>query len=263
MAIARYRILVVFAFSSLGALGNGSPGPTDTRFQYFVQQYLMTSGNSASWEGLAEFAEKMDTKRLSLNNDYSFLRTLYARVHSKFLKQYASYTSFADLLSEGRYDCLTGVAIYALLLDRYKYDYQIIETNYHIFLMVSTRRGPVLLEATDPLDGFVIGKEAIEQHISMYRTREQDPQGKSNGTPYTFTFDLFRTVTLPEITGLLYFNLAVDAFNRGQIETSQALIQAASTYYQSERIEEFSRIIRKVSRASISSAAERFFDTGG
>lgn len=254
--------MAVFAFSSLGVLGNGSSGPNEARFQYFIHQYLMTSGNSATWDGLVEFAEKMDTKRQSYNDDYTFLRALYARVHSKFLKQYTAYPTFADLLSEGRYDCLTGVAIYALLLDRYQYDYQIIETNYHIFLMVNTGKGPVLLEATDPVDGFVIGKEAIETHVSMYKTPEQDLQGKGNDTLYAFSFDLFRTVTLTEITGLLYFNLAVDAFNRGQIETTKDLIKAASTYYRSERIVEFSRLVRNASSASAGQVTERFFDGG-
>lgn len=237
--------MAVFVASSLGVFGNVSPAPKDARFRYFIKLYLNTSGNSTSWEGLVEFAEKMDAKRLSLNDDYAFLRTLYARVHSKFLKRYALHTSFAELLSEGRYDCLTGVAIYALLLDRYNYDYQVIETNYHIFMMVTTRKGTVLLEVTDPVDGFIMGKEAIDQHISMYRAGAQDPRAKSNNDTYEFTFDLFRTVTLPEITGLLYFNLAVDAFNQGRIETSQELLQAASAYYQSERIEEFSRLIHK------------------
>ena len=237
----RFSTIIVFYFLPILVFGqNYETGPD--RFKTYLQKYLEThSGVTTSSENLISFVEKLDEKR-TLKSDAEFLRLIFTKVHSKFLKHYSDYVPFDELLTSGEYNCLTGTTLYALVLDHFTFDYKVIETNYHIFLLVNTKQGRVLIEATDPQSGFVDDEKIIEERINQYR-QNKFVEASSNKSYYHFTFDLYNEVDLNELTGLLYYNLAVSAFNQHQIEQSISLLEMATSYYSSERIEEFSRVI--------------------
>jgi hypothetical protein len=60
---------------------------------------------------------------------------------------------------------------------------------------------------------------------------------------YRYNFNLFNRVQQHELTGLLYFNQAVEAFNRNEILASIELLSKAGEQYNSPRITEFSDIL--------------------
>jgi len=259
-SIVKVCILILFTSLAFLSSGQGLTDTSDSRFNHYLDQYLKTNGpENASTGAIIELADKLETKKKSVHDDFAFLKILFARTHSKFLKEYADCASFTELILSMRYNCLTATALYALLLDRFGYDYRIIETNYHIFLLVTTSKGGVLLETTDPLNGFVADKKSIEERIREYRSGDS-PQVSGRPDHYPFSFDLFREVGLTEMTGLLYFNLAVEAFNRGKIDESIGFLQSASMYYTSERIEEFTRVIlMAVSQSNLDDRAKSFY----
>lgn len=84
-------------------------------------------------------------------NDQRTLQRLFHKVHSSMLKRYQAYADFRTLFTEGTYDCLTATTLFSHLLTNLKYDFKVIETNYHIFILVETSRGQVMLETTDRL----------------------------------------------------------------------------------------------------------------
>jgi hypothetical protein len=100
----------------------------------------------------------------------------------------------------------------------------------------------VLFEATDPQYGFVRGKKMVDQRINEYK-KNQSLIGSTAAAAYNFDFDLFNEVDLNELTGLLYYNQSIDAFNKHQIDQSVNLLDKVSLFYKSERIKEFSQLI--------------------
>jgi hypothetical protein len=213
-----------------------------SRFDIYLDQYLVTKfSQNLSKEELNAFMDKLEDKKDSKKNESDFLELIFSKVHSKFLKQYQDYSTFGELLDKGKYNCLTGTALYALVLDYFDFQYEVIETNYHIFLLVESSE-PVLFEATDPQYGFVRGKKMVDQRINEYK-KNQSLIGSTAEAAYNFDFDLFNEVDLNELTGLLYYNQSIDAFNKHQIDQSVNLLDKASLFYKSERIKEFSQLI--------------------
>lgn len=213
-----------------------------SRFDIYLSQYLETSASqNLSKEELNAFMEKLESRRGSKENESAFLEQIFSKVHSKFLKQYHDYSTFGELLQKGKYNCLTGTALYALILDHFNFKFKVIETNYHIFLLVESSE-PVLFEATDPQYGFVRGSKMIDNRINEYK-KNQSPVRSTGKVAYNFDFDLFNEVDLNELTGLLYYNRSIDAFNKQQIDQSVILLDKASVFYKSERIKEFSQLI--------------------
>ena len=136
-----------------------------------VLQGLMAT--SPGYDGvLAEqrvqnLVDRLKTKRSK--SDIHLLRKVFVETHKKFLKNYSQYADMNEIFSSGNYDCLTATSMYSIVLDRLDFDYSIIETNYHIFIVVNTSRGEVLLETTDPLNGFVTDSKMIDQRIGNYK----------------------------------------------------------------------------------------------
>jgi hypothetical protein len=161
------------------------------------------------------------------------LEHLFYKVHQKYLKQYVPYQSFQDLFDTGTYGCLTGTALYAFLLDELGYEYEIIETNYHMFLKVKTNGKNYLLESTDPFNGFEYLEKEIEKRIA-----DAHLKNKSGGEHHTFSYDIYRSITFTDLIGLQYYNVSIDAFNEGNLKKALYCLNEASKMNKSERISE-------------------------
>ncbi len=215
--------------------------PTSS-LHHYLELYSTTDTQIVATDKLLTFVDKLTAKKDDFKTDKAFLNYLFTKTHQRFLRNYKEYSSFNDLLDKGYYNCLTGTALYALLLDHFELPYRIIETNYHIFLMVETSAGEVLLETTDPANGFTDSKSEIEKRIHVYR-RNEIQKANTDKRYYRFSFDLYNEVSLDEMLGLLYYNQAIKAYNDHQWVNSIAYLEKASSRYKSPRLEEFSRII--------------------
>ena len=234
----------MFFFVPVLALAQG-PGAAlgQKDVMHYVQLYSAADQQViASPAELPAFIGKLESKREDFKHEKSFVRYLFTKTHQKFLKHYTSYCSFSDLLNDGTYNCLTGTALYALLLDHLQIEYRIIETNYHIFLVAETAEGSILLEATDPANGFVDNDAEIQKRIATYRENVlQRPVASKNY--YAFNFDLYNEVTLDQVLGLMYYNYAVVAYNKQELVRTISNLDKAVMLYHSARVEEFSRIV--------------------
>jgi hypothetical protein len=242
----RSGVLIVFfiSFSLLAEAQerNGYVAASDT-FEQYLGLYLSTDNSkTVSTSSIESFVEKLESKKSTFKKDYEFLQYTFNQTHRKFLKHYKQYCTFTELVDKGNYNCLTATALYALLLQHLDIEYTIVETNYHIFLLAQTEQGTVLLETTDPFNGFISKTSEIEKRISAYKQNELKEVEK-NKTVYAYNFNLYHAVDLDQMLGLLYYNLAIEAYNNQKIQLAISYLDQATVRYQSARIEEFSSII--------------------
>lgn len=175
--------------------------------------------------------------------EQKLLRRTFHRIQTTFLKEYEAYSGFNDIFSSGRYDCLTATALFTYVLGQLNYSFDIIETNYHIFIIVKTSRGEeILLETTDRIGGFVTEESAITKRIGDYR-KNLLVADNSNRVYYRYSFDLYQKISVEKLTGLLYFNQAVRAFNHRDWTASSKALEKANTLYASPRCEELGAIL--------------------
>jgi hypothetical protein len=227
------------------ALGQSSNENTlaSSKIEYYLNLFSQADNSKeVSTRQISGLAEKLEQKRSSFSHQKDFVEYVFRKTHQRFLKHYDDYVSFSEMLDNRSYNCLTGTALYALLLDHFGISYKVIETNYHIFLIANTDEGRVLLEATDPMNGFVSDAGAIEGRIRMYRQNAVQ-EVKSSMTYYKYNFNLYHEVNLDEMLGLLHYNFAVEAFNQNRLQESVYQLSKAVELYNSPRIEEFSRIV--------------------
>ena len=171
--------------------------------------------------------------------DYDLLRSVFRKTERTFLKRYIPYSNFQELFGTGSFDCLTATALFSIILDRLGFQYNIMETNHHIFLVVETTKGQVLLETTDRFDGFVSREREIKGRIESYRA----PERLTASGSYRFHFELYDRVDPGQLPGLLQFNQAVKAYNRGNIQKCADYLVDASVCCNSPRIAELAALV--------------------
>lgn len=195
---------------------------------------------------LNDFLNSLKAKQARFKSEEQFLEFLFYKVHRKYLRSYESFSTFDKLLANGRYDCLTGTAFYAYLLEELGLEYEIFETKYHIYLVVHTDNKNILFESTDPLNGFVNKPMEIADRIKVLEA--DNLNGKSNGQYYEFKANIFNAIDFLGLVGLLYYNQAVDAYNQQDFSSAIAQLEKAAELYPSKRIQELTSVILEAIR---------------
>lgn len=210
----------------------------ETNLKAFLSAGHYTTQSVKSFES---FLHKLD-KKSSVKSERGFIRYIFEKTHQRFLKSYEAYASLDETFDNGSYNCLTGTILFSLILHHYAIEHQVIETNYHIFILAETAEGQILLEATDPLNGFVTSAKEIEARIAVYKQNQLQEQQRDKSY-YKFRFELYNEVSLDELRGLTFYNNAVSSFNHKNLEVSVQHLVKAHELYSSHRIEEFSQIL--------------------
>ncbi len=176
----------------------------------------------------------------------AYLSKVFYKTHKKFLKVYNPYSTFSGVFESGQYDCLTATILYGIVLDALQLPYQIVETNYHIYIKVMDGEATYLFETTDPSRGFVHQPKLVAQLLSLY---DSNLPLDENGNPvendenlHSFDFDIHNTVDLEQLPGLLYYNKAIVDFNSGHLLKALRNIEKANLFYDSKRLLEFKSI---------------------
>jgi len=237
------RVLATLLFFALLASASAKGLSDPQALETYVTILSAVDGKPLTGEDLFPLVQKLQEKQAKLGNKTAFIDYLFDKTRSRFLRNYTEYATFSETLSSGTYNCLTGTALYALLLDHFGIPYQIIETNYHIFLIAESDNGRILLEATDAQNGFVRGEAGIEARIKEYR--ENLPLSNDRKKlQYQYETNLYKQVTLDELAGLLYFNRAIVAYNQHDLPGATEKLARSIERYNSPRTAEFAAILQ-------------------
>ena len=99
----------------------------------------------------------------------------------------------------------------------------------------------LLLESTDPINGFIDNQEEIERRLAEYvsdNIREKTLDGE-----YVFDANLNGQLDFANLPGLHYYNEAVESFNNSNLQDAIVLLQKAELFYHSERVKEFGSVL--------------------
>jgi hypothetical protein len=203
------------------------------------QELASTELSPACLNKISSFTNSLSKKNTS---EIKLAKSLFNKAHRNFLKSYHAYATVNDVFEKGNYDCLSGTYFLSKALTNLGVKHRIIETNYHIFLIAETDHGDVLMESTDRYEGFVVDKKKIEERIENYR------RNRTNNTSdqlYLSHIKIYHEILPVQLSGLLYFNLAVESFHRNDLEASCQYLQNAWKIYDNPRIEEFTPILTR------------------
>lgn len=228
------RLFIAIMFLSIPLIG-------------FSQNELLNDLLSTSLIGRQEAPSRIldhinHLKSKQYKKEVNFLHKIFWSTQQEFLKTYSPYEPFGELFVSGKYDCLTATSLYSLILNEFHFDYSIIETNYHIFIMIHTSSGDVLMETTDRYNGFVYERNEIEERIGSYKKNLIATNG-SDKSFFRYSFDLYKKINPNQLSGLLHFNQAVNAFNAKQWLACADELVLSESKYESPRVKELALLL--------------------
>jgi hypothetical protein len=211
--------------------------------QTVIEKVWTTSSSSTGLSLIDSRINQLVTKlgNHHYRNEVRKLNALFNKTHNRFLHTYTQYTGIEEL-ANGRYDCLTATSLFADILTRAGYKYNIIETNYHIFIMVNTDDGDVILETTNRFSGFISDKEQIAKTVGEY---QKNILKSATASHYQYSFSLYKTVDVDQLAGLLYFNQAVKAFNAEKWDECSEKLSAAAQSTDSPQVAVLGALLRQ------------------
>ncbi len=183
-------------------------------------------------------------KQTKYKTDGAFLEYTFYYIHRKFLGEYEQYVSFGELFSaDKKYDCVTGTTLYSLILDELGYNYEIRETDYHVYLMVYVDDREYMYESTDAIYGFVSDPDEIQQRRDFVLSdakainEELALSGVASDQASEQKVTVINnSVSLKQMVGLNYYNQALREFNKADYRHAYKLIAKAQGVYPSTRI---------------------------
>lgn len=188
-----------------------------------------------------DLVEELDRKASKKRNEFKFLRQVFEKTHQKLLKKYEQHSTFNNMLSDGKFDCVSGSASLSLLLERYGYLFDIVETDYHVFIVAHLDEQKVILESTLPIGGMITIPSEVEKYLDSYKpsgnTQLQPLNQRLAGPKVDYSDNsIFRKVNLRQLAGLQYYNDAIVHFNAQAFIEAVDQLSKAYTLYPSDRI---------------------------
>jgi len=212
---------------------------SDNPYLLFKAVQAEKSPSDEKWNALlGQLDQKFEKKGVHIN----LLRQIFEKSHQHLFKTYEQHSTFNDMLSTGMYDCVSGSAALGLLLTRYGFDYDIVETDYHVFVMVYLEDKNIILESTLPIGGLMTAPSEVLAYLESYKPKKDAKLESLNTRIGSQKIDIsdnaiFRKVNLKELAGLQYYNDAIAQFNQQQFEKASTQLDKALRLYPSGRIE--------------------------
>lgn len=256
--VSAFVICIIIGSSSFSLFAKGEVKST-TASTVFNILLSIDHVSSNSPEGISyqvdyqELLNNLKNKQSKWKDDKRFLQHLFYKVHHTYLKEYKPLKSFDKLLENGTYGCLTGTIMYALFLEDLGIEYEIIESNYHIVLIATSAQKRYLFESTDPLNGFISTEKEINTYLETLKNTNTPKQQKNK---YYLACRIHNKVTLTNLIGLQYYNMATVAYNHQEYPLAAYYLNKAKLYYKSPRLEELSQLMDHDLQAQFISSVE-------
>ena len=182
--------------------------------------------------------QELENKDITEKKKSKQIKEIYKYVHSTVLKKYREEVYFNDIFTQGDYNCVTATALYAIIFDHFKIDYQIKETPTHVYLIASPKENQILIESTAPTMGVQnldvnAKKEYLKFFIDSKQISKEDLNNKSTDELFNEFVLIDTTINLQQLAALQYYNKGVFAYNNKQYEKSVVNFSKAHILYQS------------------------------
>lgn len=190
---------------------------------------------------LQNYFYTLDEKNISQYKTKKKLKTIYSSVHDEFLKKYNGETFFGDIFSTGQFNCVSASALYSLVLEHYKFNYNIKETPTHVYIIADPQNTSYLIETTLPSSGLFHFDDKFKKSYIEYLSEnklisESEFRTKSVNSLFNEYYIKDESIDLIKLAGLQYYNKGVLYYNSEKYEEALNNFEKAEILYPSDKI---------------------------
>lgn len=164
-------------------------------------------------------------------------KAVYETVHERYFQLYELENAFIDIFTNGRYNCVSATAVYAMIFEELGIPYQIIEEPSHVYIIGWPKTDNIVIEGTDPQNGYYkVSSRFKERYVqSLIDGKILNPSAFL-GMDAIEIYDKIlgserKEISLSQLVGIQYGNYGAFAIDQGDYETALENLQKASWFY--------------------------------
>jgi hypothetical protein len=198
-----------------------------------------TSAFKEAEKKVSEIFAVLDKEELDKKSEAKKIKLIYKTVHDSFFKKYEYKNNFSEIFKNGNYNCLSASALYSIVLNKYHIPYSIKKAPGHVFLLTYPSTYKILIETTDPVKGyFEYNEQMIANYVNHLKKSkmisEEEFKNKSQNELFEQYFLKDENVSIRQLVGLQYNNLALYEFENEKYLEAFQMMQKAYLFYPTE-----------------------------
>ena len=254
MRICRAYIwtLIFLGLVSLESKGQDSPLLPEKSDSELLNSFLLhdksdqalTSRLNQKFQDHIAYLESLQSRKKS---DKAFLKSIFYKTQRRILKNYDISATVDETLQTGKYGCLSGTVLYAIILMHFGFEFDIVALPDHVYILAHLDEKDIILESTLPGEGF---KESVAN-----RTDHTQPSGSTLRTNESVVAiaglralekeeeKVIEIIDLDQLRGLQHYNQAVFELKEAKLSSAYDHAALASVLYPSKRTNQVMEII--------------------
>lgn len=177
------------------------------------------------------------------------VKYIFNKTHDVFFNKYELESIFSDVFKTKTYNCVSGSALYAYILEMLEVPFQVKETPTHVFLVAYPSTYNIYLETTVPGKGGsyvpseTIIKRSVDELISLKLITSEYLTSVGYNKAYNEYFYGDGNIKMTELIGIQYYNKAIFEFNNKDYQLAYSYIKKSKNFYKNEKVNLFEKAL--------------------
>ncbi|MCC3158989.1 hypothetical protein LJ737_17230 [Hymenobacter sp. 15J16-1T3B] len=218
-----------------------APETPRTEREYLAQLLVVNPGSTEAdlqqaERRLADFYAQLDAANLAAKPLAKQVRSIFDLAHQRFLTKYEDAATFDRTVQGGVYNCVSASALYALIFEHYHLPYAIRQKPTHVYLVADPQASNITVETTAPTFGYFLPdakfkKAYVEYLVEGKLVSQSEVQQRGVEEIFKQKFHADKTISLPQLISLQYYNLGVLSLQADEDEKAYHALQKAEKLY--------------------------------
>ncbi|UTW64324.1 hypothetical protein KFE98_09350 [bacterium SCSIO 12741] len=180
--------------------------------------------------------------KLSKKKPAKKVATVYDYVNDNLLSKYELHNEFTEIFGEGKFNCVSGTALYAILFERLGMKTSILEQPNHVYLIVLPETEAIEVESTNRLSGLsYYDQQDVAAFVENLVKFKYEPEESLETESYNELFERYyfrdKGITIQELAGIQYGNVANYNYRKGDFKEALNYYRKAWYLYPSFRFQ--------------------------
>ncbi|MCA8830675.1 hypothetical protein [Hymenobacter pini] len=185
---------------------------------------------------LADFYAQLDKEKLATKPLARQVRSIFELAHQRFLTKYEDAATFDRTVQSGVYNCVSASALYALIFEHYHIPYAIRQKPTHVYLVADPQASNITVETTAPTFGYFLPdakfkKAYVEYLVESKLVSQSEVQQQGIEEIFKQKFQADKTISLPQLISLQYYNQGVLALQADEDEKAYHVLRKAEKLF--------------------------------
>ena len=215
----------------------------DVLFKKAVDNLLLLTVHDGDSADFIEIQNELNsfynylTPKLKKKDTIANARTIFNEVQKRFLVNYVDTASFTSVFMKS-FNCVSGTALYAVVLDHYEIPYEIRELPTHVYLVAFPKTNPLTFESTSR-SGFAPDLKTKSNMVRGLVAKGLFSQEHVDEVGFTKAYDEYffprAIISLRNLAGAQYYNTSFHMRIQGDYRAALSEIRKCDILYQAGR----------------------------